>query len=298
MKLSLRIPLGLAFLLLATSLFAEMQPIKGPAMGQLGNIAQIKVPEGYVFIQQKDMKEFMDKTHNFYSDNDLGVLFTTDKSSGYLALFSFDDVGYIKDADKEKLDADKMWETMVENNKEANKERANKGWDEVELVSWQLKPQYNPDNHRLEWAENLKEKGEPFVNYHTKILGRKGVMVVTLEPNSTDMNSVLARLNGDIQAFDFTPGNKYAEWTTGDKVAEIGLAALVVGGAGALAAKTGLLGKLGGMILLLLAKAKALVIAALAAFSAFFKKIFGGGKKKGPISGEKDDSNQPPSVIK
>jgi uncharacterized membrane-anchored protein len=293
-----KIPFSLLlFTLVFAPLYAEIQPIKGPATGNLGSIAQIKVPEGYFFIQQKDMKEFMDQTHNFYNDNDLGVLIKKDKASGYMALFSFDDVGYVKDADKQPLDADKMWTTMVDNNKEANKERQDKGWDTMDLVGWQLKPQYNPENHRLEWAEILKDKTGQFINYHTKFLGRKGVMVVTLVPEAA-MDAVMGSFNEDVKNFDFSSGNKYAEWTTGDKVAEIGLAALVVGGAGALAAKTGLLGKLGGMILLLFAKAKALIVALLAGVSAFFKKIFGGGKKKGPISGEKDDSDQPPSVIK
>jgi uncharacterized membrane-anchored protein len=290
--------LSLTLCLGANALFAEIQPIKGPAIGKLGDIAEIKVPEGYGFIQQKDMKEFMEKTHNFYSSDELGVLFTEDKKSGYMALFSFDDIGYIKDADKEKLDADKMWQSMVDNSKEANKERAEKGWEAIDLVGWELKPQYNPDNHRLEWAKRLKEKGEEFINYNTRVLGRKGVMEVTLVPNSEDMAAVLAHFNNDIQGFDFTNGNKYAEWTTGDKVAEIGLAALVVGGAGAIAAKTGILGKLWALILPFFAKAWALVVAGLAALSSFFKRLFGIGKKQGPISGEKDDSNQPPTVIK
>jgi uncharacterized membrane-anchored protein len=297
MKISLHFPLCLLLLLSTTSLFADIQPIKGPTTGKLGDIGEVKVPEGYVFIQQKDMKAFMDQTHNFYSDNDLGVLYSQDEKSGYMALFSFDDVGYIKDADKEKLDADAMWQTMLDNNKEANKERADKGWDAMDLVGWELKPQYNPDNHRLEWAERLKEKGEEFVNYSTKILGRKGVMVVTLVPNSADMTAVLGRFNNDIGGFDFTTGNKYAEWTTGDKVAEYGLAALVVGGAGALAAKSGILGKLWALLLPFFAKAWALVVAGLAVVSRFFKRLFGGGKK-GTISGEGDDSQQPPTVIK
>ena len=42
-----------------------------------------------------------------------------------------------------------------------------------------------------------------------------------------------------LKSFDFNSGEKYSEWKPGDHVAEIGLAALVVGGAAAVAAKTG-----------------------------------------------------------
>lgn len=266
-------------------LHAEMTPIKGPATGDLGTIAQIKIPQGDVFLAQKDVKEFMDKTHNLYSDNQLGLLSDPDKTSGYLVLFSFDDVGYIKDAANEKLDADQLWKEMVSNQAEENKTRKEKGWTEWELVDWVLKPNYNPQTQRLEWAIRIKDNGKEFVNYSTRILGRRGVMTATLVPNG-DLQNVLTGFNQTIAGFDYKQGNRYAEWTTGDKVADFGLAALVVGGAGALAAKTGLLGKLWGVIALVLAKGAKLVIVAFAAMAAFFRKLFGGGKKGGnPPSG-------------
>lgn len=266
---------------LYSPLHADLHPLKGPAVGKLGDIAEIKVPEGFVFYDQKDMKEFMEMTHNFYSDDQLGVLRDADPQKGFLALFSFDDIGYIKDAANEKLDADQMWTQMTENNKNANEERQKKGWAQWELLSWEEKPQYNAQTQRLEWAVRFKDKQE-FVNYNTRILGRKGVMRVVLVPHG-DLQNVLPNFNQTVGGFDFTTGNKYAEWTTGDKVADIGLAALVVGGAGALAAKTGLLGKLWGVIALLFAKAAKLVIVIFAAIAAFFKKLFGG--KKDPPSG-------------
>jgi uncharacterized membrane-anchored protein len=51
--------------------------------------------------------------------------------------------------------------------------------------------------------------------------------------------------NGALNGFDFVAGEKYAEFKSGDKIAEYGLAALVVGGAAAAAAKSGLLKSLG-----------------------------------------------------
>jgi uncharacterized membrane-anchored protein len=42
-----------------------------------------------------------------------------------------------------------------------------------------------------------------------------------------------------LQAYSFNEGERYAEWRAGDKVAEYGLGALIVGGAAAAAAKSG-----------------------------------------------------------
>jgi uncharacterized membrane-anchored protein len=269
--------LALSLFLFGNLLHAEMHPLQGPSTGKLGDMAEIKVPEGYEFFGKDDMKEFMEKTHNLYSGDELGVLYTKGET-GFMALFMFEETGYIKDAEKEKLDADAMWKTMVENEKDANEERKKKGWDEMTMVKWAEAPQYNPQSQRLEWAITLEEKKQEFVNYNTRILGRKGNMRVIVVPHGDDWQSILGPLNTALDGFSYTSGNKYSEWKTGDKVAEFGLAALVVGGAAAVAAKTGLLGKLGGFIALLFAKLGKLLAVAAVAVAGFFKKIFGGGK--------------------
>jgi uncharacterized membrane-anchored protein len=71
-----------------------------------------------------------------------------------------------------------------------------------------------------------------------------------------------------MKGFTYVPGQTYGEFKPGDKIAEYGLAALVAGGAGVFAAKTGLFAKLWKFIL-----------AGLAAIGAFLNKLFGFGKK-------------------
>ena len=66
-----------------------------------------------------------------------------------------------------------------------------------------------------------------------------------------------------LTGYSFLPGNKYAEFRAGDKIAEYGLATLVAGGAAAVALKTGLLAKLW-----------KLIVAALAALAALLKRIW------------------------
>lgn len=272
--------LSLCLLLSARTLHAELHPIKGPATGQIGDMAEIKIPEGYVYYPKEDMKEWMEMNHNLYSGDELGLLSNPDPQTGFVVLFTFDETGYIKDAEKEKLDADDMWKKMTENEGASNEERKKKGWAEMHMVNWAEKPQYNSQSQRLEWAVTLEEQNKQFINYNTRILGRKGVMNLIMAPHGNDWQTVVGSLNQSLDGFSYTSGNKYSEWKTGDKVAEFGLAALVIGGAGAFAAKSGLLGKLGGFFALLLAKMGKAVILVFVAIAGFFKKLFGGGNKE------------------
>jgi uncharacterized membrane-anchored protein len=95
------------------------------------------------------------------------------------------------------------------------------------------------------------------------------VTLVTL-PDSLAAHLVLVRQI--MESFHYTPGQKYAEFQEGDKIAEYGLTALVVGGGAAVAAKAGVFKWLWKLIL-----------AAIAGIGAMFKKLFKRDKK--PESG-------------
>ena len=85
-------------LLLAWSLpaAAEIKFIAGPATADIGDMASVKVPEGWRFVPKEGMKEFDDATQNLYSEDELGVLLAPDGTAGgFWAFFQFEDVGYI-----------------------------------------------------------------------------------------------------------------------------------------------------------------------------------------------------------
>jgi uncharacterized membrane-anchored protein len=54
-----------------------------------------------------------------------------------------------------------------------------------------------------------------------------------------DLASAIADFKSTLTGFSYVPGQRYAEYKSGDKVAQYGLAALVTGGAAAIAVKTG-----------------------------------------------------------
>jgi uncharacterized membrane-anchored protein len=119
------------------------------------------------------------------------------------------------------------------------------------------------------------ETGHKTVNFSTKILGRKGHMDVVLVSSPEDLEQDIVAFKNSLRGFDYIAGERYSEWTQGDKVAAYGLGALVLGGAAALATKKGLWAVLGGFF----AAAWKLIAGVAIAGVAGLKKLF---SKKNP----------------
>jgi uncharacterized membrane-anchored protein len=130
-----------------------------------------------------------------------------------------------------------------------NEERKKKGWATLEIDGWYLKPHYDKEKKLLEWAftaTNSDDKTQ-IVNYCTRVLGRTGVMKVTLVTSTENIASAIVDFKEKLSVFEFNAGEKYTEFKQGDKVAEYGLAALILGGAAAVATKKGFWAVLAGL---------------------------------------------------
>jgi uncharacterized membrane-anchored protein len=138
----------------------------------------------------------------------------------------------------------------------------------LKLDGWAVAPHYNAETRRLEWGTRLlREDGQVVVNYTVRILGRSGVMNAILVSEPQSLTTDIVQFKSALQGFEFVAGEKYAEFRQGDRVAEYGLAALIVGGAAAAAAKSGALkgfAKLAGLA----------VLGGLAVVGAFFRSLF------------------------
>jgi uncharacterized membrane-anchored protein len=234
---------------------------QGPDTGDLGEIAAVQIPEGYIFADGDDTRILMEAMQNPVSDTELG--FIAKEGSDWFLVFEFDETGYIKDDEKGSLDANAMLKSIKKSNEAGNREREKRGWSALNIVGWEQPPRYNPSTHNLEWALRAESEGEPVINWNTRVLGRRGVMKVTLVADPSVLTETLPHYHELLSGFDYKTGHRYAEYRQGDKLAKYGLSALVVGGAAAVAAKTGLFKYLW----------KILVAIAIAG-SAFFKKLF------------------------
>jgi uncharacterized membrane-anchored protein len=274
-KLSLFATLGLALAgppLQAQTSKPRSHPgfTEGPAKVQLEKLAQLEVPAGYMFVDGKTYRALLKKEGEPVSGQELGMLVSTNDDLS--VVFSFSAEGYVKDDDKDKLDPDKLLDTIRRGTAEANKTRVKAGHPPIEVVGWDVPPKYDSTTHNLEWAIRGAVEGQPLLNYDTRLLGRKGVMQVALIVEPDKLAATMPAFRSLLDGFSFQTGQAYAEYRPGDKVAKYGLAALVVGGGAVAAAKLGMLAWLA----VLLKKAWKLVVLAFAAVAAFFKRLFSG----------------------
>lgn len=212
--------------------------LKGPATGALGEVAQIRISEAQVFAGSEDTRRLMEAMENPTSGDELG--FVAPQDLGWFMVFEFDDVGFVKDDEKGTLDAEAMLNAIKEGTEQSNVERRRRGWPTMKILGWEQEPRYNETTHNLEWAIRGEANGHTVINHNTRLLGRGGVMRVTLVTDPEALVTNLPQFVSTMAGFEFKQGHRYAEYRQGDKLAKYGLTALVVGGATAVAVKSGL----------------------------------------------------------
>ena len=243
---------------------------RGPGEGVIGARAKIRIPEGYAFLDEKSTRRFLELMGNPPRDNHYMI---SPANLDWFAVFSFDPVGYVKD--DEKIDADALLDTLKKSDGPGNEERKRLGMEAIYTDGWHVPPHYDSGTKRLEWGMRLRdEKGGMHVNYTSRLLGRSGVMSAVLVSSPQTLGEDMKSFNTALAGYDFVAGEKYAEFKSGDKIAEYGLAALVVGGAAAAAAKAGWLKFLG--------KFWYVIAAAFAAAWGVIKRFFLGKKETPP----------------
>lgn len=244
--------------------------VEGQGTVGLGdNLAILSLDFEYLFANAADTRKLMRSIGNPVSSRETGLIAPKNGDLWYI-VFEYDPVGYIKDDEKADLDADAIFENIREATEYSNRQRVKQGFTTVNLIGWQIEPHYDENTHNLVWALLGEENGEKIVNYNTRLLGRHGYMSVVLVTGLNEFQSLIGNVNGILDGFSYKEGKSYAEYVKGDKLAKIGLTALVAGGAAAAASKFG--------IFKMLAKGgKAVFIAILAVLSAIWaiiKSIF------------------------
>ncbi len=257
--------------------FASIQWTEGPTTERVGTMAEIQVPAGYQFTSASGAQTLLELYGNPRDPGILGAIVPMAEGASWTLIFKFDDIGYVKDADKESIDAEEILSSFQAGLPGMNEARRAVGAAQCSGISWMERPFYDPQTNNLTWALRLGFNDGDSVNYDIRILGRRGVMEATLLDSPETYAKSIPDVKQVLTGFAFTSGEKYSEWQQGDKIAAYGLTGLVAGGGLAMAAKTGLLGKLG----VLLAKGgKAIILAVVVIFGAgmsIVKRLLGGG---------------------
>lgn len=261
---------------------AEFESSLGYQTGdvQLPNgVATIHVPEGFRYLDKKGAQRLLTDgwgNPKEASEDVMGMLvppLSPLDENGWGIIITMDQSGYVEDKDASKLDYSKILEEMRKDTKEANKERKKRGYATAELIGWAEPPHYDAATHKLYWAKELAftDRDEHTLNYCIRVLGRRGVLELNAVADIAQLDEIRTSTPGVLSAIEFNEGHRYADFIKGkDKVAEIGLAGLIVG----VAAKAGFFKAL----LVAIVALKKVVIVGVVALLAWLKKVF--GKKK------------------
>ena len=248
---------------------------RGPGEGAIGAKAKISIPNGFAFLDERNTRRFLELMGN---PPRYVHYMIAPANLDWFAVFSFDPVGYVKD--DEKIDADALLKSLKEGDAPGNEERKRLGMAPIYTDGWHVPPHYDSGTKRLEWGMRLRdERGGLHINYTSRLLGRSGVMSAVLVSSPQTLAEDMKAFNGTLAGYDFVAGEKYAEFKSGDRIAEYGLGALVLGGAAAAAAKAGLFKSLGKFLWVIIG-------GALMGGWALLKKLFGRKETPPPGTGQ------------
>jgi uncharacterized membrane-anchored protein len=253
----------------------------GPANVTLKDgIATFHLPKGYSFIGPEKTTKLLNEKGGGASGNELGVVVKAGQDFAIFLSYSKD--GYVEDKDADKIDANKILDSIKEGTESSNEKRKENGVAAMHVTGWSEAPHYDKARHVVVWAIEARTDGapKPVVNYNTRMLGREGVLSVNLVIDSDLLAKNKPESEKIQNAIEFSQGKRYTDYKIGDKIAAGGLIALIAGGV--LLKKAGILAFLFAFIKPILLGGWKLILIAVAAVSGTFKKLFNRNKPQPP----------------
>ena len=148
---------------------------KGPGTVKLGSVAEMQLPQGFLFADGDGARKYMELIHNPTSGEELGIIVPASEKESWFVLFEFNEVGLVKDDDKGSLDSAAILKNIQDGTESANEERKKHGWEAFHVNGWYTPPFYDSVTNNLTWATNGSSDNDkdPTVNYSVRLLGRR-----------------------------------------------------------------------------------------------------------------------------
>jgi len=249
----------------------------GPLEAKLGDQATLKLSEEYLFLGPQETQRILEDMGNFPSGQELGLVAGSKREHKWFVVIRFEEAGFVPDDDATNWNADEMLASIKEGTEEANTKRREIGIDPLTIRGWEEKPHYDKSNNKVVWAISAEDSDGTIVNYNTLALGRHGYMSMNLVADLNQLPDLKPHAATLLSNLNFVTGKRYADFNSAtDKVAAVGLAALVAGAA----FKSGLLAKL---LVLIVAFKKVILITA-AGGAAWVWKLMKGRSSPAPTA--------------
>lgn len=211
--------------------------LPGPRNINIFDEATLSLPAGEKFVPASTAARLLRSMGQPVDDKRLvGMVIPAQEDGNWLAIIQFVKEGYIRDDDAQHWKADDMLRRLSESVAQSNPSRKAHGFSELEMRGWAQAPAYDAATHHLVWGAVVRKKDQPddaahqAVNYQTVALGRDGHLDLTVASNLTSFAADKSVANALLADIDYLPGKRYADFDKfTDRVAEYGLAALVVG---------------------------------------------------------------------
>ena len=232
--------------------------LEGPTEAKLGDQALLKLPKGYQFLGAQETQALLKRMGNFPSGSELGLITATGEGEQWFMVVRYIDAGYVKDDEAANWDADALMTSIKEGTEEDNKNRQAQGFRPLIIRGWEEKPHYDKGANKVVWAISAQEPESPVgVNYNTLALGRQGYLSMNKVGSLEQLPMLKPHVSQLLANVEFVEGKRYTDFnSTTDKVAAVGLTALIAGAA----VKSGLLAKLWAFIIPLLVAGKKLLM--------------------------------------
>ncbi|MCC6967572.1 MAG: DUF2167 domain-containing protein [Nitrospira sp.] len=232
--------------------------LEGPTDAKLGDQALLKLPKGYQFLGAQETQALLKRMGNFPSGSELGLITATGEGEQWFMVVRYIDAGYVKDDEAANWDADALMTSIKEGTEEDNKNRQAQGFPPLIIRGWEEKPHYDKAANKVVWAISAQERDSPMgVNYNTLALGRQGYLSMNMVGSLEQLPMLKPHVSQLLANVEFVEGKRYTDFnSTTDKVAAVGLTALIAGAA----VKSGLLAKLWAFIIPLVLAGKKLLM--------------------------------------
>ncbi|NLU91891.1 DUF2167 domain-containing protein [Chitinophaga sp. Ak27] len=255
-----------------------------------GGKAEIKIPAGFKFLNKEQSKYVLTTlwgNPESNAANTLGMIFPEKSDpfsdSSYAFVVEYEDIGYVKDDDAEKINYDEMLKSLQKDEKEENAQRLKEGYPAIHLVGWAQAPFYDKENKVLHWAKEIHfgdQDGINTLNYQIRILGRHGILSLNAVCTMQELPLVKADIGKVLHMATFTDGNAYTDFDP--KIDNV--AAWTIGGlvAGKVLAKVGFFA----IIVKFLAAGWKFILLGFAALAGFIRKLFRRNKEEKALAGD------------
>ncbi|MDH4187402.1 MAG: DUF2167 domain-containing protein [Nitrospira sp.] len=247
----------------------------GPHDVTLGTQATLSLPAGYQFLGPQESVRLLRAMGNVPSGNELAIVTSTAEDSNWFVVVRFINAGYVKDDEADNWNADEMLTAIREGTDEDNHARQQAGVPPLNIRGWEEKPRYDKAANKVVWAISAQSEQDVSVNYNTLALGREGYMSMNMVGDLDHLANLKPHTDVLLSHLNFVNGKRYADFNSAtDKVAAVGLSALIAGAA----FKSGLLAKIWGLIVPLLIALKKVIVFLVIGIGAWLTKLW---KKRG-----------------